>query len=96
MGEGRVLDLLRCLWKMNHGGLHRERSRGETHLVREKKQKQRIEKRAETILLGQLKVVCRDILCEIVTISCSFTNRLIMKDNENRRKYKKAESLTHE
>lgn len=44
MGEGRVLDLLRCLWKMNHGGLHRGRSRGETHLDRKNKEKNRIEK----------------------------------------------------
>lgn len=35
------MDLLRCLWKMNHGGLHRGRSRGETHMVRKKKEKNR-------------------------------------------------------
>ncbi len=46
-GRGRVLNLLRCLWKMNHGGLHRGRSRGETHLVKKEKEKNRTGKRAE-------------------------------------------------
>lgn len=58
MGEGRALDLLRCLWKMNHGGLHRGRSRGETHLVRKKIEKNRTEERVEKMFsLGQSKVV---------------------------------------
>lgn len=55
MGEGRVLALLRCLWKMNHGGLHRGRSKRETHLVRKKREKNRIEKRAENTFPGVIK-----------------------------------------
>lgn len=33
------MALLRCLWKMNHGGRHRGRSRDETHLVKREKKK---------------------------------------------------------
>lgn len=50
-GRGESLALLRWLWKMNHGGLHRGRSRGETHLVRKKKQKNRTERRAHVHFL---------------------------------------------
>ena len=61
MGEGRGLDLLRCLWKMNHGGLHRGRSRGETHLATKKKEKNRFMQRAENTFplkqLGKLRKV---------------------------------------
>lgn len=41
------MALLRCLWKMNHGGQQRGRSREETHLVRKKKEKNRAEKTEE-------------------------------------------------
>lgn len=47
MGGGESLALLRCLWKMNHGGQQRGRSREETHLVRKKKEKNRTEKTEE-------------------------------------------------
>lgn len=47
-GGGECLALLRCLWKMNHGGQQRGRSSEETHLV--KKKRERIGLRKEQLM----------------------------------------------
>lgn len=52
-GEGSALDLLRCLWKMNHGGLHRGDPE-EKHIWLGRKKRKRRGLRAEnTLVLGQ-------------------------------------------
>lgn len=68
MGEGRVLNLLRCLWKMNHGGLHRGRSRGETHLVKREKEKNRSGKRAGKYI--SLRTIKRSISLFEMCLDC--------------------------
>lgn len=84
-----MLDLFRCLWKMNHGGLHRERSRGETHLVRWKKQKKCRDvffRTLKCLLFEKYLVRFLDKLPK-VTMLCDFTDKLIMRDKgENMRR----------